>query len=248
MQDNITYITWQKLASYGEYPHAKGLQRLLREDGEQVVNAFRSLWRRMTLSDVPVYVGHPDEETSASVDNAVYGKVFDFAARDDGLYALVGFSERGEQIALNGTYQYFSPRWELKRVAVGIYAPIKMISLGLTNTPNIPSTPIDTSEHPASIRQLLGIQSSQLLTELQSIRERADLWEYEGKDAVKRLRKLESEKQQPSLPCPLKMKSQTEGISQDIDPKGFIAKVHNRMETTGEDYSTAWKTTVKTKV
>jgi len=58
------------------------------------------------------------------------------------LWAKPRWSEAGTELLNNAFYKYLSPRWAMKPLGDGVYQPVKLLSVGLTNRPNIPGDPI----------------------------------------------------------------------------------------------------------
>ncbi|HVU37935.1 MAG TPA: phage protease [Opitutales bacterium] len=139
---------WLKLAEYGDWPHPSGLQRFTRPAAENMVRGFQSLWGRLRrrFGGVPVYVGHPDDPGFAGQaghdDTRAYAWVTSLEAREDGLYILPRWSEAGRELLNNAFYKFLSPRWQLRPLGDGAFEPVKLLSIGLTNHPNIPGEAI----------------------------------------------------------------------------------------------------------
>jgi hypothetical protein len=140
---------WVQLSPYGEFPHARGLQRVDRAAAEGLAAQFRSFLGRAgrLFGGVPFYVGHPDlPQASELCDRKAYGWVEELQAREDGLYGRVKWSEAGLELLRNGHFKFLSPFWEAKEIAVEggrkVYRPTVLISVGLTNQPNLPVRPL----------------------------------------------------------------------------------------------------------
>lgn len=147
---------WLKLAEYGDWPHPAGLQRFNQPAAENMVRHFQSLWGRLRrrFGGVPLYVGHPDDPTfagqSGHEDTRAYAWVTSLEARPDGLYILPRWSEAGRELLHNAFYKFLSPRWQLRPLGNGTFEPIRLISIGLTNHPNIPGEAIANEMSPIS--------------------------------------------------------------------------------------------------
>lgn len=140
---------WVQLSPYGDFPHNRGLQRLNREAAEQMAAQFQSLRGRIgrLFGGAPFYVGHPDLPGSSELaDRKAYGWVTQLEAREDGLYGQVQWSEAGRDLLRNAHYKYLSPFWEAREIGSEngrrVYQPIALVSVGLTNQPNIPVRPL----------------------------------------------------------------------------------------------------------
>ncbi|MDR2201121.1 MAG: phage protease [Puniceicoccales bacterium] len=138
---------WLKLVEYGDHPHGEGIQRVTQEAAMEMQRKFRSLRARLArkFGGVPIYIGHPDDENFAHLpghdDTRSYAWVQDIEARDDGIWILPKWSEAGEIMIRNSFFRFLSPRWEMK-YEDGVLVPIRLISVGLTNHPNIPGDAI----------------------------------------------------------------------------------------------------------
>ena len=139
---------WLKLADYGDWPHASGLQRFTPASAAAMVSGFQSLWGRLRrrFGGVPVYVGHPDDPALAGQsghdDTRAYAWITSLEARDDGLYILPRWSEPGHEMLRQAFYKFLSPRWQMRPLGDGTFEPVRLLSVGLTNNPNIPGEAI----------------------------------------------------------------------------------------------------------
>lgn len=140
---------WLQLSPYGDFPHARGLQRVDRAAADGMVAQFHSFRGRLgrLFGGVPFYVGHPDlAGAGEGIDRKAYGWIMELAARDDGFYGRVKWSEAGLDLLRNAHFKFLSPYWEAREIAHEqgrrIYRPAALISAGLTNQPNIPVRPL----------------------------------------------------------------------------------------------------------
>jgi hypothetical protein len=140
---------WLQLSPYGDFPHARGVQRVDRAAAEAMVAQFNSFSGRAgrLFGGVPFYAGHPDlPGANELADRKAYGWIVELAAREDGLHGRVKWSDAGLELLRNAHYKFLSPFWEAKEIAAEngrkIYRPTALISAGLTNQPNIPVKPL----------------------------------------------------------------------------------------------------------
>lgn len=147
---------WLKISPYGEFPNKVGLQRIERPDAEAMVTAFNSLRGKVSRAfmGLPIYVGHPDVQPDKYPDKRRYGKITELAARDDGFYGKVAFNTLGKTVIEDGQFQFNSPTWLLKREK-NFVRPVELISVGLTNTPQIPGDPWAKNETESNNMQWL---------------------------------------------------------------------------------------------
>jgi hypothetical protein len=139
---------WLKLADYGDWPHPSGLQRFSQPAAAAMVRGFQSLWGRLRrkFGGVPLYVGHPDDPGFAGQaghdDTRAYAWITSLEARSDGLYILPRWSEPGRDLLRHAFYKFLSPRWQMHPLGNGTFEPVRLLSVGLTNHPNIPGEAI----------------------------------------------------------------------------------------------------------
>jgi hypothetical protein len=142
---------WLKLVEYGDHSHPEGIQRVTKGAAVEMQRKFRSLRARLArkFGGVPIYIGHPDDENFARLpghsDTRSYAWVQDIEAREDGIWILPKWSEDGQKLIKNSYFKFLSPRWEMKREG-DVLIPIRLISVGLTNHPNIPGDAIANQE------------------------------------------------------------------------------------------------------
>ncbi len=143
---------WARIG-YGEWPHEEGLQRFGRAQAEEMVGYFKNTWNRIKRAVVgmPIFRGHPDLKAIANQypDKAVYGAIADMEARDDGLYIRPIISEAGAALVNEKGLKYFSPHWLARKLppenGKPVFAPVFMVSIGLTDRPNIGGTSLVNS-------------------------------------------------------------------------------------------------------
>jgi hypothetical protein len=68
--------------------------------------------------------------------------VSDLQARPDGLYGYFKWAPTGRDLLENAHYKHLSPRWAMRALPDGCFEPVRLLSIGLTNTPNIPGETI----------------------------------------------------------------------------------------------------------
>jgi hypothetical protein len=66
-----------------------------------------------------------------------HGWITHLEARDDGLYGRAKWSGEGLEMVRNRFFRFLSPYW-VTRIHEGHLNPIELLSLGMTNTPNLP--------------------------------------------------------------------------------------------------------------
>ncbi|MDR3143744.1 MAG: phage protease [Puniceicoccales bacterium] len=143
---------WLRISAYGHYPHPQGLQCIDRVAVQAMVEHFKSFRGRLRrrFGGLPVYIGHPDDpqlrQQPGHQDTRAYAWIQDLEAREDGLHGLIKWSDAGLELLRNAFFKFFSPRWEMQVIGPGQFRPIRLLSIGLTNYPNIPGDAIANQE------------------------------------------------------------------------------------------------------
>ena len=145
LSNQFTVAAGHLVIPYGDHPHKAGVQRFTRAAAEKLAAGFHGLAQRLgrLFGGNPIFVGHPDDPAFANehTDRKAYGWVGDVQALDDGLHLIPKWSPSGEELVANAHYKWFSPRWaavEIGREAGRvILEPVRLVSVGLTNQPNI---------------------------------------------------------------------------------------------------------------
>lgn len=151
MNDN-----WIRIVEYGDHPHSKGLQRVTQDAAQGLARGFNSLRSKLArrFGGLPIYVGHPDDPSFAGApghaDTRAHGWVQALDARSDGLYGQVKWGETGRKLLANAHYKFLSPRWAMRALGQGVFEPVRLLSIGLTNSPNIAGDAIANAETPES--------------------------------------------------------------------------------------------------
>ena len=125
----------QVLCPFGQWQHPKGMQIVDEESARRMKRAAG--WS--AISQIPVYIGHPDDIPSRKKPKAV-GKVKQICKTLDGIAVVIAYSKECYQNIINGKYTAMSPRWQMEHIQGEQYRPVKLISVGLTNNPNIPES------------------------------------------------------------------------------------------------------------
>jgi hypothetical protein len=218
-----------RIVEFGDHPHAKGLQRVSFEVARRLEDGFHSLRGLLArhFGGLPVYVGHPDDPEYAGqpghTDTRAHGWITDLRAKPDGLYGEIKWSKSGRELIDNANYKFFSPRWMMRSVGGGVFEPVRLLSLGLTNTPNIPGEVIANEATNAA-------ESGKLVLV--------------GPSAARGAKADESDDAIASNAPFLAARVRSAGIGSRRDAFGhrqaIVDAVKGRMNDTGEDFSTAW--------
>lgn len=152
MKPSFVTTEWIRLVAYGSYPHPRGLQHVTQAVAHALAQNFHSLQGRLrrAFRGVPIYIGHPDDASFAGQDGhrdtRAYGWLEAMDARADGLWIKPRWSSEGRKLLTNAHYRFLSPRWLLKPATDGGFHPVRLLSIGLTNQPNIPGDAIANEE------------------------------------------------------------------------------------------------------
>ena len=133
------------LSPYGTFEHPEGMQHISFEDAQRCIRKTRTLKFRLGLKKIPVYLGHPDDPLFKieHSDPRIYGYVKNLCADRDGLWVFVKLTKYGHTFLSKSPQQYLSPRWVLcKTETQTSYHPERLLSVGLTQHPNLPVQPI----------------------------------------------------------------------------------------------------------
>ena len=123
----------QILCPFGEWPHPRGMQVV---DEEAARRMKRSAAIRL-LGGIPVYIGHPDDEPAPTRLRPV-GKIKKICSTKDGIAVVAAYDDDAYEKLANGSAM--SPRWQMEKIGGGKYRPVKLISAGITDNPNIPAS------------------------------------------------------------------------------------------------------------
>ena len=148
-------------------------------------NGWNTLKR--AVSGLPIFKGHPDlapelrrqlpriedsttrrrlETRIAALDRqypdtARYGAIGDMEARDDGLYLRPVLADTGSALVRDQGLKCFSPHWLAQRVenpgGRPVFRPVALLSIGLTDRPNIAGTSL-VNQQPALMHQALLLE------------------------------------------------------------------------------------------
>lgn len=162
---------WFQVSPFGRFPHRVGMQVFDRQAANAIVDLFNSardrlarLWRGL-----PIFIGHPDLDPKTYPDHRKYGSIQRLEVRDDGLYAQARWSRAGREIVNDEHFDFPSPLWNMEPVPreAGAFRPVELISVGLTNRPNIANKPVGANTqtpHPAE--ELDSMKREDLITQL----------------------------------------------------------------------------------
>ena len=220
-----------RIVEFGDHPHEKGLQRVNFDVARKLEDHFHSLagLLRRRFGGLPVCGGHPDDPEYAGQpghsDTRAHGWITELRARPDGLYGQIKWSKTGRELIDNANYKFFSPRWVMHPVGEGIYEPVRLLSLGLTNTPNIPGDVI------ANSAPVAALDESKVVAVGPSVNRAAEAVAPETGTVAANAPFLT-----PRV-CSAELGARRECFGRR---QAIVEAVQARMAGTGEDFSTAW--------
>lgn len=127
----------QLLCPYGNWNHAKGMQLVDKTAAQKIRNSFMRSFDR--IWGVPIYIGHPDDNPTLIKPKAV-GKIESICITDEGIAISAKYSQSAYKKIAEGSLKWLSPRWQMQRLEDGRFRPVRLISVGMTNNPNIPKS------------------------------------------------------------------------------------------------------------
>ncbi len=128
-------ILLQTLSPFGEWQHPKGLQIVDAKCGLRLQKNFNSLFGHFKKIKCPIFIGHPDENPTKAL--LPVGEVKAIEILEDSIAVLCAYDDDIYEKILKKEIQNMSARWEMKKIKNGVFTPIRLISIGLTNNPNI---------------------------------------------------------------------------------------------------------------
>lgn len=140
---------WIQIGPLGDHGHEMGIQRIDPAAAATMVRAFNSFGSRLgrLFSGAPVFEGHHDTNPDRYPNGRSFGWVMELQDRaEQGIWGRVKWSEHGVELLKNGNYKFVSPVWEAREISREngkiVYRPEKLLSLALTNMPNLPLLPL----------------------------------------------------------------------------------------------------------
>jgi hypothetical protein len=136
---------WICLSKYGNFPHSKFLQQFTKESAVMLVDHFQS-----NQSVIPIFIGHPDDDQFCHLpehqDATPYAIVTQLEMRDSGLFFKAAWNSEKLEFIKESSLKFLSPRWLCNHLHTEgpnhVYEPSQLISVGLTNNPNLPLDPL----------------------------------------------------------------------------------------------------------
>jgi len=163
-----TTETWLQLAPLGKFPHSHGEQNISKESAERLVKKFNSITARFFrhFQQIPIYIGHPDDPQFAGrhghTNKQTFGIVKDIKLDEEGLWVLIDWTKEGKALVDNGFYRFLSPRWKMSSPNGISFELEELVSVGLTNSPNLPNKPLPATRNIRLTPHTLQLASKRL--------------------------------------------------------------------------------------
>lgn len=158
---------WIQIAPLGDHPHQLGIQRIDAQAVAAMANRFNSFSARLgrLFSGVPLFEGHHDTDPDKYPNGKSFAWVMELQDRAaNGLWGRVKWTNEGRALVTSGNYKFISPVWNAREIAREhgrpVFRPENLLSLALTNLPNLPLPPLANEQ-----------QSMKKLTEILNIAE-----------------------------------------------------------------------------
>lgn len=196
----------QVLSPYGNWAHVKGNQLVDEDAALAMVKNSERLFAR----EIPIYIGHPDENSQRCKHKRV-GKVEKIFRTKHGIIVSALYTDEVYKKIISKEIKAMSPRWEMQKIDNDCFRPIRLVSVGLTNNPNISgsgeiidvkATSISNASHSRTLDFAKSFQKScnKLLLKTKSTQSRLGqlTLELRQKSIKRRLEKLNPKKAQKS--------------------------------------------------
>jgi hypothetical protein len=130
---------------FGNFDHKQGVQVVDRASADAMLANLAELKKKKgsKFVGIPIYLNHPDVPAFAnqSPDKKAKGWITEAEATADGLRLKADLNAPGKELLANKEVRFFSPVWKAEAVAgrTKAYRPVQLVSIGLTNDPQIDS-------------------------------------------------------------------------------------------------------------
>jgi hypothetical protein len=156
---------WIQIAPLGDHPHEKGIQRIDCECVASMANQFNSISSKIgrMFAGVPMFEGHHDSDPERYPNGRSFAWVRELQDRaGDGLWARLRWTVQGRDLVRNGNYKFVSPLWTARPVGEEngrkVFRPEMLLSLALTNLPNLSLPPLANSKsYMKTLTEILGL-------------------------------------------------------------------------------------------
>ena len=125
----------QLLCPFGNWPHANGMQVVDEEAAQKMRKNFARSFAGI-FGGLPIYIGHPDDGGRAKA--RAVGRIERICVTPRGIAVCARYGEEAFFKIASGELKNLSARWRMQNLGGGFFRPVKLISAGLTNSPNIP--------------------------------------------------------------------------------------------------------------
>jgi phage I-like protein len=165
---------WIQIAPLGDHPHQLGIQRIDAAAVTAMANRFNCFSARLgrLFSGVPLFEGHHDTDPEKYPNGKSFAWVMELQDRaGDGLWGRVKWTNEGRAMVTSGNYKFISPVWNAREIAREngrpVFRPESLLSLALTNLPNLPLPPLANEQcNMNTITQILALPETATADEI----------------------------------------------------------------------------------
>jgi hypothetical protein len=232
-----------------------------RDSADAMINYFNSLrgkFMRKFLG-LPIYIGHPDDPEYGQLQNAsIYGRIENLKVEGNALWILARWTNLGKKLFGGGFLCHLSPRWMMRKIRDKLFQPVRLISVGMTNRPNLCCSNDSLVDEDAKCVQPANNEENVHKVYVKNFPENETSTNPEQavvsegilcvklidnqKDATKVLNKNETNLSIGGLHVSSMTKNLSGRPEEQSAKDKILTLVYERMANFGEDYQAAWNT------
>ena len=235
MRTNLNKGLVQILCPYGNWNHIQGMQRVDSVSLKKMQRASR--FSMLIGAGIPIYIGHPDENPKSKAKPV--GKIVRIFEVHGGIGIEARYCTSAYEKIANGEIKSMSPRWQMEKLPSGEYRPIRLISAGLTNNPNIEGSGRVINAQDYILNKNLVSESKEIIKQCKAVLTRAS---HCKKSATKISKALKSAEIQARLEkTKISAEKNAEKSSSEVGSQMTLTQLahlaNQRSKTLGESYS-----------
>lgn len=147
------------ISPLGEFPHGTGDKTVMQEVTNLSVEFMAETFKRN--GNRPILIDFDHRSFEREDDTQAAGWIEDLIPQEDGLYARVRWSNAGQKALDGGEYRYLSPVWVTRSGGSRERRiPCELVSVGLTNRPNLPLPALSNSQLPDSLTDAARLEGT----------------------------------------------------------------------------------------
>ena len=128
----------QLLCPFGNWPHPRGMQVVDETAAKKMRKNFLWSFARI-FGGLPIYIGHPDDGGKRPELRPV-GRIERICITPQGIAICARYAGDAFFKIANSGLRSLSARWQMQDLGGGFFRPVRLISAGLTDSPNIPQS------------------------------------------------------------------------------------------------------------